>query len=87
MFGIQCRRQGCLHLAAIDHDFQFAGRLLMILDHLLRKRLGVGIGLLRERELTRLDFEHVADRDLVHEVRRRRGAGGRRGLGKRNRGE
>src|SRR3954468_14910900 len=59
----------------------------MVLDHLLRERLGVRIRLLRERELARLDLEHVADRDLVHEVLRRWRAGGRRGLGESNRSE
>ena len=59
----------------------------MVLDHLLRERLGVRIRLLRERKLARLDLEHVADRDLVHEILRRWRAGGRRGLGESNRSE
>src|SRR3954451_11197171 len=59
----------------------------MVLDHLLRERLGVRIRLLRERKLARLDLEHVADRDLVHEVLRRWRAGGRRRLGESNRSE
>jgi hypothetical protein len=36
---------------------------------------------LGERKLARVDLEHVADRDLVHEILRRWRAGGRRGLG------
>ena len=40
----------------------------MILDHLLRKRLGVAISLLLDGKLARLNLEHVANRDLVHEL-------------------
>src|SRR4051812_32647290 len=58
----------------------------MVLDHLLRERLGVRIRLLRERKLAGLGLEHVADRDLVHEVLRRWCAGRRR-LGESNRSE
>jgi hypothetical protein len=78
VFRIQCGRQLCLHLAAVDQGLQLAGGLLMIGDHLLRERLGVGICLLGESDLARLHFEHVADRDFVHELLggRRLGAGG-----------
>jgi hypothetical protein len=43
---------------------------------------GVGISLLCESDLTRLHFEHVADRDLVHEVLGRLRLGGGGGNGK-----
>jgi len=46
----------------------------MILDHLLRKRLGVAIRLFLDDKLPRLNLEHVADGDLVDEVLGCRGA-------------
>jgi hypothetical protein len=54
-----------------NHGLQFAGCLLVVLNHFLRKWLRVLVCLLRERKLTRLNFEHIADGDLVYEVLRR----------------
>src|SRR6476646_2976699 len=68
MLGIQRGWQGQFDHAALDQRFQFAGCLLMILDHLLRERLGVRVRLLGERDVARLTLEHITDRDLVHEV-------------------
>ena len=88
MLGIERGWQGQLDHAALDQSFQFAGRLLMILNHLLREWLGVRVRPFGNRELARLDLEHVADRDLVYEVLRCRRASGRgRRLGKGDRGQ
>src|ERR1700749_1712971 len=61
------------------------GGLAMIVDHALGE-LRIGLRLLFPRELARLHYEHVADRDGLHEIRRRRRGhgllcGGLRGIG------
>src|SRR3954452_1839591 len=88
MLGIQRGWQRQFDHAALDQRFQFGGCLLMILDHLLRERLGVRVCLLGERHLARLNLKHITDRDLVHEVLSRWRAGPcRLTLGKSNGGE
>jgi hypothetical protein len=71
MLGIEGGGQHRLHLAAIDQGLEFARSLLVIRDHFLGERLGIDIRLFRQGELTRLNFEHIADGDLVYEVLRR----------------
>lgn len=60
-----------LRLAAPYQIFQLHRRLLMIIDHLLRKSLRLIIAPLQSK-LTGFDFEHVAARRFIDEILRRR---------------
>ena len=71
MATVKVRRQLCLDVPGFHQGLEFVARLGVVLDH----HGGEGF-LLRVSplfaELVRLQFEHVADRDLLDEVRRGR---------------
>src|SRR3954454_24149410 len=55
---------------ALGCGLQFFARLSVVVDHALREIVDLPILRLVDRELARLDFEHVAIRGLVHEIGR-----------------
>src|SRR3954447_24534873 len=55
---------------ALCCGLQFFARLSVVVDHALREIVDLPILRLVDRELARLDFEHVAIRGLVHEIGR-----------------
>ena len=65
MLRIQTARQFRIDLA--DQRFQLISCFRMVCDHLLSESSDILVPFLR-CELARLDFEHVADGDLGHEV-------------------
>ena len=66
VLAVERRRYAGLDLTCFDELFQFGGRLLMVLDHPLRERLGVLVGLLfGQSQLTRLDFEQISSEPMA----------------------